>query len=187
MSYANQYNISTDIVSAGIVLCTLVSAPFMYVSAQILNIVKCNVNDHYLIVAMKNLDFNIAVASICCILLILLIFTVSKKFMFMPHIITTAILLQSLVVPVASILFTCKLISCEWQKFQHDLGVLSAQITCGLLTGPVIRSNTTATRFFGILAAVMALVLDLSQLVDMMSIGTLLAYTMVGVCVLLLR
>ena len=49
MSYANQYNISTDLVSAGIVLCTLVSAPFMYVSAQILNIVKCNVNDHYLI------------------------------------------------------------------------------------------------------------------------------------------
>ena len=115
MSYANQYNISTDLVSAGIVLCTLASAPLMYVSAQILTIVKCNVNDHLLITSIKSLDFNIAVASICAVLIILLIFVLSKRFMFLPHTTTTAILLQSLVAPVAAILLNSKVISSEWQ------------------------------------------------------------------------
>jgi len=133
MTYASQYNISSELVSAGIVLCTIVSAPLMYVSAQILKILKCTVYDHTLIQSMKVLDFDIAVASICGVLIILLIFIISKKFLFMPHAITTSILFQSMIAPTAAVLFTSEVISCELQKFLHDFGVLSVQITSAFL------------------------------------------------------
>lgn len=44
-----------------------------------------------------------------------------------------------------------------------------------------------ATLISGVLAAILALILDLQQLIEMMSLGTLMAYTIVAACILLLR
>lgn len=49
------------------------------------------------------------------------------------------------------------------------------------------KTPLIATLLAGILSAFMALIFDLAQLVDMMSIGTLMAYSMVSLSVLLLR
>ncbi|CAH2981062.1 unnamed protein product [Chilo suppressalis] len=71
--------------------------------------------------------------------------------------------------------------------------VLYAMGTDGVLFRPLSAINKRtktpllATFFSGLLSAIMAAIFNLNQLIDMMSIGTLLAYTIVATSILILR
>jgi amino acid transporter len=52
---------------------------------------------------------------------------------------------------------------------------------------PKIKTPALAALATGLLSALLALLFDLNHLIDMMSIGTLMAYSLVSVCTLILR
>lgn len=58
---------------------------------------------------------------------------------------------------------------------------------CLAAVHPRFKTPFTATLVTGILAALFAMITELDALIDMMSIGTLLAYTLVAVSMLVLR
>lgn len=99
----------------------------------------------------------------------------------------------------------------DWAKYAVTIGAITSLTTClysGIFPMPRIiysmandgliykflgkvmerfKTPYVATIFSCLGAAIMATIFDLNELVDMLSIGTLMAYTLVSICIIILR
>ena len=113
IAYATQYDCNVELVAAGIVLCTAVSAPLMYLSAKILQILsweKSSATEE-----LSLLDYRVSTGSVVSIIMCLSLFIITKKYRLVPHCITTGLLIQSLFKPVVTILASYDVITGFWK------------------------------------------------------------------------
>jgi hypothetical protein len=114
-SYASQYNVNPDLISASIVICTAVSGPLMYVAANVLTVLEMDM-DQYL-ENVINFQYTICMFSIFVILFITPIFILSKRYLQMPHTLTMSLLFFSLQTAVGGIIWAMGGNRSNWSRY----------------------------------------------------------------------
>ena len=89
-SYANDYDVRPDLISAAIVLGTIVSAPLMYGTASVLTTVAVSLED--LVRAEQAFSFYSYIATILSTMVVLAIFAYKRVLLKAPHLHTSIIL-----------------------------------------------------------------------------------------------
>lgn len=89
--YAVYYNAELEVVTAGMVISTFLSAPIMYVSAWLLTIRW--MDPQLLMNSLQNVTFNISIVSLVALVWTIGVMFLSTKFKRLPHIFTVNLLL----------------------------------------------------------------------------------------------
>uniref|UniRef100_A0A8B9LU55 G protein-coupled receptor 155b n=1 Tax=Astyanax mexicanus TaxID=7994 RepID=A0A8B9LU55_ASTMX len=122
--YASQYNMQLEVVTSGMVISTLLSAPIMYLSAWLLTIPWMEAT--HLISELQEVSFNISIISLIALVWTVAVMLLSKKFRRLPHMFSTNLFLAQLLVCVSMIL---------WKFVVHQDNVLAQILTFTLLYG----------------------------------------------------
>ncbi|XP_066521904.1 lysosomal cholesterol signaling protein isoform X2 [Hoplias malabaricus] len=147
--YAGQYNMQLEVVTSGMVISTLLSAPIMYLSAWLLTIPWMEAT--HLILELQEVSFNISIISLIALVWTISVMLLSKKFKRLPHVFATNLFLAQLLVCVSMIL---------WKFVIRQDNVLAQVLTFTLLYGSLYSTYL----WTGLLAFALALLKKNEQL-----------------------
>ncbi|XP_038162568.1 integral membrane protein GPR155 [Cyprinodon tularosa] len=101
--YAVYYNTELEVVTAGMVISTFLSAPIMYVSAWLLTIHL--MDPQSLMNSLETVSFNMSIVSLVALLWTVAVMFLSKKFRRLPHVFTVNLFLAQLLSCIGMILW----------------------------------------------------------------------------------
>nr|XP_034831203.1 integral membrane protein GPR155 isoform X2 [Maniola hyperantus] len=83
--FSNLYQLEIDLVAASMVICTFLSAPIIFLSAQMMSINKDYADQ------ITKFGFDLSIVSLLAALWVLIVFSVTKKYKRMPHRLTLSL------------------------------------------------------------------------------------------------
>ncbi|XP_038206284.1 integral membrane protein GPR155 isoform X2 [Zerene cesonia] len=95
--FSNLYQLEIDLMASSMVICTFLSAPITFLSAEMISI-----NNDYAD-QIKQFGFDISIVALIAGLWVLLVFTVTKKFKRMPHRLTLCLNLTQILLAISVI------------------------------------------------------------------------------------
>uniref|UniRef100_UPI0037E7A4E8 lysosomal cholesterol signaling protein-like n=1 Tax=Semicossyphus pulcher TaxID=241346 RepID=UPI0037E7A4E8 len=102
--YAVYYNAELEVVTSGMVICTFLSAPIMYVSVWLLSIRRM---DPVLVMnSLQSVTFNISIMSLIALVWTIAVMFLSKKLKRLPHMFTVNLFLAQFITCVGMILWS---------------------------------------------------------------------------------
>ncbi|KAJ0178353.1 hypothetical protein K1T71_006176 [Dendrolimus kikuchii] len=86
--FSNLYQLEMDLIASSMVICTFLSGPMMFLSAQMISI-----NKDYA-VQLKKFGFDISIVALIAALWVFFVFTITKKYKRMPHRLTMCLVVS---------------------------------------------------------------------------------------------
>ncbi|XP_073947266.1 integral membrane protein GPR155 homolog anchor isoform X2 [Choristoneura fumiferana] len=93
--FSNLYQLEIDLMASSMVICTFLSAPMMFMSAQVISINKDYADQ------MKKFGFHLSIVSLVVLVWVLTVFVVTKKYKRMPHRLTLCLMVSQLLLAIS--------------------------------------------------------------------------------------
>ncbi|XP_061715294.1 lysosomal cholesterol signaling protein [Cydia pomonella] len=95
--FSNLYQLEVDLMASSMVICTFLSAPIMFMSAQVISINKDYAEQ------MKKFGFHLSIVSLVACVWVISVFIVTKKYKRMPHRLTLCLVVSQLLLAISVI------------------------------------------------------------------------------------
>ncbi|XP_028179036.1 integral membrane protein GPR155 isoform X1 [Ostrinia furnacalis] len=95
--FSNLYQLEIDLMASSMVICTFLSAPMMFMSAQVISINKDYADQ------LKKFGFDLSIVALIAALWVLLVFTLTKKYKRMPHRLTLCLIVSQILLAISVI------------------------------------------------------------------------------------